>query len=290
MRVPVEQGAAGRGAVGQAQIGSTSWVVTEPLCGYGFADRARRPVLPCMDRIAVAVQLFHESAGLMPALRAVGRVGRRALLLAALLAAPPLCVLALAQGTPPAKEQIRPGQLPTTSRNDILRFVEGAFDAASKTVSIPIERSLALFGEPNAYIVGGELSGSFVIGGRHGSGELRFSEGAPEPVIWSALSVGIGLGADYGRVIMLVYGLDRREDVFGTYASLGGSAHFLAGANATILASSRARIVLISSGLGLRFSGDLSRIRIEPAGEPEILRPPGKICGSPADCPPPARP
>lgn len=154
---------------------------------------------------------------------------------------------------------------------------------------MPIERSLALFGEPNAYIVGGELSGSFVVGGRHGSGELRFSDGIPMPVIWTALSVGIGLGADYGRVIMLVYGLDRQEDVFGTYASLGGSAHFLAGANATILASSRARIVLISSGLGLRLSGDLSRIRIEPGGEPETLRPPADICGAPGGCAPPGR-
>lgn len=187
------------------------------------------------------------------------------------------------------KGDVRAGRLPTTSRQDISRLVEDVFDTASKTVSIPIERSLALFGEPNAYIVGGELSGSFVLGGRHGSGELRFSDGVPVPVTWSALSVGIGLGADYGRVIMLVYGLDRHEDVFGTYASLGGSAHFLAGANATILASSRARIVLISSGLGLRLSGDLSRIVIEPAGPQEQLRPPGRICATPADCPQPGR-
>lgn len=195
---------------------------------------------------------------------------------------------AFAQGMP-TKGELRPGQLPTAPRQDIFRFVESVFDTTSKTVSIPIERSLALFGEPNAYIIGGELSGSFVLGGRHGSGELRFSDGVPMAVSWSALSVGIGLGADYGRVIMLVYGLDRHEDVFGTYASLGGSAHFLAGANATILASTRARIVLISSGLGLRFSGDLSRIRIERAGEPEQLRPPGRICATPADCLPPGR-
>ncbi|WP_186418869.1 EipA family protein [Bosea sp. CS1GBMeth4] len=205
-------------------------------------------------------------------------------LLAALLVLAPL----FAQAQAPEGD-IRAGQLPTTSRQDIVRLVEGVFDTASRTVSIPIERSLALFGEPNAYIVGGELSGSFVLGGRHGSGELRFSDGNPIPVSWSALSVGIGLGADYGRVIMLVYGLDRREDVFGTYASLGGSAHFLAGANATILASPRARIVLISSGLGLRFSGDLSRIVVEPAGATEQLRPPGRICATPADCAPPGR-
>ncbi len=205
-----------------------------------------------------------------------------------------VALLALAPGLAPAQvavtdRDVRAGQLPTTSRQDIFRLVETVFDTTSKTVSIPIERSLALFGEPNAYIVGGELSGSFVIGGRHGSGELRFSDGVPVPVSWSALSVGIGLGADYGRVIMLVYGLDRREDVFGTYASIGGSAHFLAGANATILASPRARIVLISSGLGLRFSGDLSRIVIAPSEAPQQLRPPGRICATPADCAPPGR-
>jgi hypothetical protein len=240
-----------------------------------------------MDRIAIAVQLSPGAANLMHVLRALARW---------LLSRPVLAVLllagassaAFAQGAP-VKGEIRPGQLPTAPRQDIFRFVESVFDTTSKTVSIPIERSLALFGEPNAYIIGGELSGSFVLGGRHGSGELRFSDGVPVPVSWSALSVGIGLGADYGRVIMLVYGLDRYEDVFGTYASLGGSAHFLAGANATILASTRARIVLISSGLGLRFSGDLSRIVIEPAGAQEQLRPPGRICPTPADCPPPGR-
>ncbi|WP_092156356.1 EipA family protein [Bosea sp. CRIB-10] len=239
-----------------------------------------------MDRIAIAVQLSPGAAGLMSALRVIWSWPSLRVMLATLLAFVPNLVLAQGATT---KGDIRAGQLPTSSRQDIFRFVEGVFDTASKTVSLPIERSLALFGEPNAYIIGGELSGSFVVGGRHGSGELRFSDGIPVPVSWSALSVGIGLGADYGRVIMLVYGLDRYEDVFGTYASLGGSAHFLAGANATILASSRARIVLISSGLGLRFSGDLSRIVIEPAGPPEQLRPPGRICATPADCPPPGR-
>lgn len=222
----------------------------------------------------------------MPAPRALRNWPALRFLLIALLALAPGLVLAQVAVT---DRDVRAGQLPTTSRQDIFRLVETVFDTTSKTVSIPIERSLALFGEPNAYIVGGELSGSFVIGGRHGSGELRFSDGNPIPVSWSALSVGIGLGADYGRVIMLVYGLDRREDVFGTYASLGGSAHFVAGANATILASARARIVLISSGLGLRFSGDLGGIVIAPVEAPQQLRPPGRICSAPADCAPPGR-
>jgi hypothetical protein len=184
-----------------------------------------------------------------------------------------------------ADTEIRPGLLPTAPGRDILGQVEQAFETASRGVSAGVARALALFGEPNAYIVGGELSGSFVVGGRHGVGQLRFAEGVPKPVTWSSLSVGVGLGADYGRVIMLVYGLDRAESIFGTYTSIGGSAHFLVGANATILASDRARIVLISSGLGLRLSGDLSRLRIEPATDNSPPRPPGNICASPADCP-----
>ncbi len=81
----------------------------------------------------------------MPELRAI-KAGREAVavLLAALFTAITGATTVLAQGGPPATEQIRPGQLPTASRNEIVALVEGVFDTASKTVSIPIERSLAL--------------------------------------------------------------------------------------------------------------------------------------------------
>jgi hypothetical protein len=244
----------------------------------------QRPLVMVMICVYVFVQFCFEYACLMNAQRARWRELHLRFLPAAALA------FLLALGTAArADESIKPGQLPPTPRQAILGSVEQVFDKTSKIVSVAVERSLSLFGEPNAYIVGGELSGSFVVGGRHGVGHLQFADGAPMPVTWSALSIGIGLGADYGRVIMLVYGLDRPEDVFGTYGSLGGSAHFLAGANATILASDRARIVLISSGLGLRLSGDVSRIRIEPAVDPGALRPPANICTNPSDCPQPPR-
>ncbi len=188
-----------------------------------------------------------------------------------------------------AETSVRPGLLPTAPRRDIMEQIDQTFDAASQRVGLAVERSLSLFGEPNAYIIGGELSGSFVVGGRHGIGQLRFANGIPSPVTWSAFSIGVGLGASYDRVIMLVYGLDRPEHIFGAYASVGGSAHFLVGANATIVASDRARIVLISSGLGLRLSGDLSRLSIEPDTDGDQHRPPGDICGNPADCTRPGR-
>jgi hypothetical protein len=260
-------------------------IVTEPRSSY---DRRIGPRSLVMVLVMICVHAFIQSCFEYACLMNAQRASRRELHLRFL----PVAALALLLGLATAargNEAIKPGQLPPTPRQAILGTVEQVFDTTSQIVGAAVERSLSLFGEPNAYIAGGELSGSFVVGGRHGVGQLQFADGAPMPVTWSALSIGIGLGADYGRVIMLVYGLDRPEDVFGIYGSVGGSAHFLAGANATILASDRARIVLISSGLGLRLSGDLSRIRIEPAVDTGAPRPPANICASPADCPQPGR-
>ncbi|WKA29514.1 EipA family protein [Bradyrhizobium roseum] len=182
-----------------------------------------------------------------------------------------------------ADRDTRPGGMPTAPGRDILEQIDKTFDTASRRAASAVERSLALFGEPNAYILGSELSGSFVIGGRNGVGQLRLANGLPSRVNWSAVSIGIGLGANYGRVVMLVYRLDKPEDIFGTYTSIGGSAHFLVGANATILASDNARIVLISSGLGLRLSGDLSSLRIDRDIDDGQPRPPENICDR-TDC------
>jgi len=167
----------------------------------------------------------------------------------------------------------RPGLLPVTPGRDILAQIEKISDADSQRLADAVERSLAMFGEPNAYIIGSELSGALVIGKRSGVGQLHFADGSLSSVTWSALSIGVGLGADYGRVLMLVYRLDRSEDIFGTYTTIGGSSHFRVGANATIFASDRARIVLISSALGLRLSGDFSGLLVLPLSPQRRAKP-----------------
>jgi len=158
---------------------------------------------------------------------------------------------------------IRIGTLPTPPVTSIFTAIERGFDFPSKAIAQTVETVLSLFGVPNAYIVGNDVSGAFLVGGRFGTGVLHSAVSPPIAVRWRALSVGLGLGANYGRVVMLVYGLDKLDDLFGIYGSLEGNLHVVLGANTSILTRGPVTIVIVSSGLGLRLSGDASGILIE---------------------------
>jgi hypothetical protein len=155
------------------------------------------------------------------------------------------------------------GKLPTPTPTGILTAIERGFDFPSKALAQTVESVLSLLGVPNAYVIGNDVSGALLVGGRYGTGILHSAIPPPSPVRWRALSVGLGLGANYGRVVMLVYGLDKLDDLFGLYASLEGNLHLVLGANTTIVTRGPVTIVVVSSGLGLRLSGDVSGILID---------------------------
>jgi hypothetical protein len=156
------------------------------------------------------------------------------------------------------------GRLPTPNPTGILSTIERGFDTPSKAIAQTVENVISLLGSPNAYVVGNDVSGAFLVGGRYGTGVMHSVVAAPSPIRWRAVSLGLGLGANYGRVVMLVYGLDKLEDVFGLYGSLEGNLHVGLGANTTVITSGAVTIVIVSSGLGLRLSGDAGGIYIDP--------------------------
>jgi hypothetical protein len=161
------------------------------------------------------------------------------------------------------KPNISIGKLPTPSPTSILTAIERGFDFPSKALAQTAETVLSVFGVPNAYVIGNDVSGALLVGGRFGTGVLHSTVGSPSPVRWRAVSVGLGLGANYGRVVMLVYGLDKLDDLFGLYGSLEGNFHVVLGANTSMVTRGPVSIVIISSGLGLRLSGDASGILID---------------------------
>jgi hypothetical protein len=155
------------------------------------------------------------------------------------------------------------GKLPTPSPTSILTTIERGFDFPSKAIAQTVEKVLSVFGSPNAYAIGNDVSGAFLVGGRFGTGLLHSAVGNPSPIRWRAISAGLGLGANYGRVVMLVYGLDKVEDMFGLYGSLEANLHVVLGANTSIVTRGPVTIVIVSSGLGLRLSGEASGILID---------------------------
>jgi hypothetical protein len=165
------------------------------------------------------------------------------------------------QKPPPPAVSI--GRLPKPTITGILSGIERGFDTPSKAIAQTVESILSVLGVPNAYVIGNDVSGALLVGGRYGTGFLHSTVAPPDPVRWRAVSVGLGLGANYGRVVMLVYGLDKLDDLFGLYGSLEGNFHVILGANTSIITRGAVTIVVISSGLGLRLSGDASGILID---------------------------
>jgi hypothetical protein len=192
---------------------------------------------------------------------------------------------------PPPQAPLAVGNLPAPVASDVMTAIHRAFDERSKGIAETVEAALSAFGTPSAYVTDADISGAVIVGGRYGSGMLYSAVAPPVPVKWRALSLGVGLGANHGRVVMLVYGLDALDDLFGLYASLEGNAHLVAGANATLMTRGDVTIVFVSSGLGLRLSGDLSGISIEkdgggaPPAPPPATRPPGDAPRSPRPTP-----
>lgn len=156
------------------------------------------------------------------------------------------------------------GRLPTPNPTGVLSTIERGFDTPSKAIAQTVENVISLLGSPNAYVVGNDVSGAFLVGGRFGTGVMHSTVAPPSPIRWRAVSLGLGLGANYGRVVMLIYGLDKLEDVFGLYASVEGNLHVGLGANTSVITSGAVTIVVVSSGLGLRLSGDIGGIYIDP--------------------------
>lgn len=178
------------------------------------------------------------------------------------------------RAAPPPRAPLAVGDLPAPVVSDIMSTIDRAFDERSKGIAETVEAALSVFGAPSAYVTGADLSGVVIVGGRYGSGLLYSAVAPPVPVKWRALSLSVGLGANHGRVVMLVYGLDALDDLFGLYASLEGNAHLVAGANATLMTRGDVTIVFVSSGLGLRLSGELSGISIKKDGGSSAPPPP----------------
>ena len=126
------------------------------------------------------------------------------------------------------------------------------FDSLSRDISSVIEEAFGRHGEPTAYIIGEEASGAFFLGGSYGEGDIVFPDGRTQRVYWQGPSIGLDVGADGARVMMLVYKVEETGQLFGRYAGVSGSAFILGGVGMTTLGRQDINIVPIRSGVGVR--------------------------------------
>ena len=141
------------------------------------------------------------------------------------------------------------------------------FGGISKGIASIVEKAADHWGEPNGYILGEEAGGAFIGGLRYGDGTLYTKDAGDLRVFWQGPTVGVDLGADGARTMMLVYNLPRTDAIYQQFNGIAGAAYFVAGLGMTALTSSDEKLVVvpIRSGLGVRLGYNVGYLKFTTA-------------------------
>lgn len=140
----------------------------------------------------------------------------------------------------------------TYREDDLIGAAEGVFGKGAQGVAEMIRKTLKDQGEPNAYIVGREAGGAFIVGVRYGSGTLYHKVEGKRPVYWTGPSIGFDAGANAGSTFVLVYNLYDTEDLYKRFPAGEGQAYAIGGLTASYLRWGDVVLIPIRVGAGLR--------------------------------------
>jgi hypothetical protein len=180
---------------------------------------------------------------------------------------------ALAQAVPaeqPAPAQPSPPPPPATApvyaEDDVLGAAEDVFGKGAEGLAEIVRKTFKDRGQPNAYIVGREVGGAFVVGVRYGSGTLYHKVEGQRKVHWTGPSVGFDFGGDGSKVFALVYNLDDTEDLFQRFPAAEGKAYLIGGFTANYMQRDRIVVVPIKLGVGARLGLNGGYMRFSKKG------------------------
>jgi hypothetical protein len=161
----------------------------------------------------------------------------------------------------PATAPVTPSDQNTYQEDDLIGAAEGVFGKGAQGLGKLMEDILKKQGRPNAYIVGREGGGAFVVGLRYGSGTLNHKVEGEKPVYWTGPSIGLDAGANAGSTFVLVYNLYDTEDIYKRFPSGEGVAYLVGGFNASYLRRGDVVLIPIRVGAGLRLGANVGYMK-----------------------------
>ena len=148
--------------------------------------------------------------------------------------------------------EVAAAQGSTYKQDDLIGAAQGVFGDGAEGLAKLIEDLLEKQGEPNAYIVGREAGGAFIVGARYGSGTLYHKVEGERPVYWTGPSIGFDAGANAGNTFVLVYNLYDTEQLYERFPAGEGQIYALGGMTASYLRKGDTVLIPIRVGAGLR--------------------------------------
>jgi hypothetical protein len=165
-------------------------------------------------------------------------------------------------GSPESQAARVPGNgADTYQKDDLIGAAEGVFGKGASGLAGIIEDILEKQGQPNAYIVGREGGGAFVVGLRYGSGTMYHKVEGEKKAYWTGPSIGFDAGANAGSTFILVYNLYDSEDLYKRFPSAEGVAYLVGGFNASYLRRGDVVLIPVRVGAGLRLGANVGYMK-----------------------------
>ena len=174
-----------------------------------------------------------------------------------------------------------PASAPAFAFDEIVATGQQVFGEFTQGFAAIVERAVSSYGLPNGYVVGEEASGAIIGGARYGEGVLYTRNAGSYRVYWQGPSLGLDIGANGNRVMMMVYNLPSVEAIYNRYVGVNGSAYVVAGLGMTALSRDGVYVVPVVSGVGARLGINFGYLKIHDRAdlEPVLI---GDIAGLPA--------
>lgn len=148
----------------------------------------------------------------------------------------------------------------TYDQESVLAAATGAFGKGAEGVGKVIEKIFADHGRPNAYIVGQEGGGAFIVGLRYGNGTLYHKVEGQMPIHWTGPSLGPDIGGDVSKTFTLVYHLYDTNDIFKRYPAIEGKVYFIGGFTVSYHQRDNVIVVPVRLGAGWRLGANMGYI------------------------------
>jgi len=136
------------------------------------------------------------------------------------------------------------------------------FGSTSGGLASVVERAFQSYGLPNGYVLGEEGSGAFFAGATYGEGTLYTKNAGDHRVFWQGPSLGVDVGGQGSRTMMLVYNLDAIESLYRRYVGVAGSAYVVAGLGFNVLRNGDVLLVPVRTGVGARLGINMGYLKL----------------------------
>ena len=161
-----------------------------------------------------------------------------------------------------AASDVRAAQDDTFELETVLVEASDFFGETTQGLATIFEKVFAELGKPNGFIKGEEISGAFVFGLRYGRGTFHRKNAETVKVFWQGPSVGWDFGGNASRAFVLVYDLERLEQLFQRYPGVEGSFYFVAGLGVNYQRRGDVTLAPIRTGVGLRAGANVGYLHM----------------------------